>query len=153
MADVFISFIHEQQRVAEEVQKLLRSKLEKEVFMSADTWQVLAGEDWLARIRKELRSSHVVVLMLSPESVARPWINFEAGAAWLARKIIIPVCFGGLKLDALPKPYATFQAVELPDGASYLVQSIAHHVNVLVPPPLDEKDTQELRGALGGRAV
>ncbi|MBI2219061.1 MAG: toll/interleukin-1 receptor domain-containing protein [Candidatus Rokubacteria bacterium] len=83
MADVFISDIHEEQRVAQAVQALLKQHLQplvpNGVFLSADDWQVFAGEVWLERIRHELQEASVIVLMLSPESVTRPWINFEAG--------------------------------------------------------------------------
>src|SRR5436309_1278335 len=105
MADVFVSFIHEEQRVADAVQRFLRTHLQRDVFISANPWQVYAGEDWLQRIRQELEACRVVILMLSPASVGRPWINFEAGAAWLAGKVVIPVCFGGLRANGLPKPY------------------------------------------------
>lgn len=71
MADVFVSFIHEQQRVAGAVQQFLRTHLQRDVFISPNPWQVFPGEDWLQRIRVELQASRVVVLMLSPESVGR----------------------------------------------------------------------------------
>lgn len=80
-------------------------------------------------------------------------INFEAGAAWLAEKVVIPVCFGGLTLNALPKPYSNFQAVELPDGAYYLLASVAHNLQPkgLVPPPWRPggEEEREIREALG----
>jgi len=56
MADVFISFIHEERVVAQAVQRFLRAHLEREVFTSADPWQVFAGEDWLSRIREDIPS-------------------------------------------------------------------------------------------------
>lgn len=90
MADVFISFIHEEEKVAAAVQTLLEKKLSgNKIVLSSDRWQVHAGEIWLDRIRKELASARVVLLMLSAQSVLRPWVNFEAGAAWLAGKSII----------------------------------------------------------------
>ena len=106
MAQVFISFVHEEQAVAVAVQHLLEKRLGSEtVFLSADEWQIHAGEIWLDRIRQELDEARVVILMLSTRSVARPWVNFEAGAAWLTGKIVIPVCYGGLSPGTLPKPY------------------------------------------------
>lgn len=97
MARVFISFIHEEKDVATAVQKLIEKKLQGEkVFLSSDQWQVYAGEIWLDRIKDELNSAKVVVLLLSKMSVERPWVNFEAGAAWLSGKVIIPACYGGL---------------------------------------------------------
>ena len=126
MADVFISFIHEEQAIAQAVQAMLRSQLMRnfEVFMSGDESLVRAGENWLDRIAGELRDARVLILLLSPRSVVRPWVNFEAGAAWLAGKHVIPVCYGGLTQDALPKPYSDLQAVTLPEGAYYLVKSV-----------------------------
>jgi hypothetical protein len=135
MADVFISFIHEEVVAAQSVQRVLKELLSKDVFISADDWAVLAGEIWLDRITKELESSKVVVLMLSENSVKRPWINFEAGGAWLAKKPIIPACFNGLSRDKLPKPYSAIQALNLPEDLYYLVRSVSEHLGEMSPPP------------------
>lgn len=80
---IFISHIHEEQGLAEAVQEYIKQILatKVEVFRSSDRWTMLPGEPWIERIRKELRESAVVVAMLSAESVKRPWVNFEAGAA------------------------------------------------------------------------
>jgi TIR domain len=69
MADIFISFIHEEQVVAVAVQQLLRPFLgNRNVLLSADEWQIFAGEQWLDRIKAELQPAKVVVLLLSPRS-------------------------------------------------------------------------------------
>jgi hypothetical protein len=139
MADIFISFIHEDEKVAEGVKRFLNEKLriKSEVFLASDKWAIYAGEDWLKRIKEELTSAKVVVLLLSKASIGRPWVNFEAGAAWLADKAIIPVCFGDLLKDATPKPYSNIQALSLDDddGPYYLVTSIHHHLDSPIPPP------------------
>jgi hypothetical protein len=141
MAQVFISFIHEEQAVAVAVQRLLERRLGgAEVFLSADEWQVRAGEIWLERVQAELQPATVVILMLSSQSVGRPWVNFEAGAAWLAGKVIIPVCYGGLSPGTLPKPYSGIQAVNLRDGGYYLVRSVAYHLGRVAPPPADYEE-------------
>ena len=110
MAGIFISFIHEEVDIADGVRNFLRKKLGQgtKVFLSSDKWTVLAGEDWLKRVKDELTSAKIVVLMLSEISVQRPWVNFEAGAGWLYNKVLIPVCFGGLHKGAMPKPYSAF---------------------------------------------
>ena len=63
MADVFISHIHEQALIAAAVQRYLQDTLKREtnVFLSSDQWQVLAGEEWLAHIQRELQSATVVI--------------------------------------------------------------------------------------------
>jgi hypothetical protein len=92
--------------------------------------------------------------MLSKESVLRPWVNFEAGAAWLRNTPIIPVCFSGLRKEAMPKPYSSFQALSLDDedGPYYLVTSLYHYVkpNSICPPPFSPRDEAvvSLRSAL-----
>jgi len=145
MADVFISFIHEEQRVATAVQRLLERHFgRKKVFLSSDQWQVFAGEIWLDRLRAELSSAKIVLLMLSYRSVERPWVNFEAGAAWLSGKALIPVCFGGLTKGTLPKPYSGIQAIDIPDEAYYLLVSVAHYLNVMAPIPFHPTDDSEV---------
>jgi hypothetical protein len=144
MAEVFISFIHEQERVARAVQGLLRENLRQtpgmnavEVFMSSDEWQVLAGEVWFDRILRELNAARVLVALMSPQSVSRPWVNFEAGAAWAAGKPVVPICFGGIERDNLPRPYSALQAINLPDDGYYLFTSVARHLDrhAFVRPP------------------
>jgi len=137
MAHVFISFIHEEAEVATALKHLVQINVQgKDVFLSADQWQVFAGEIWLDRIRAELSEARVVILLMSPRSAVRPWVNFEAGAAWLAGKAVIPACFNGLTKSTLPKPYSGMQALDLPEESYYLVASVAYHLNVLVPPPV-----------------
>ncbi len=136
-ADIFISHIHDEEKVAKALQSFIESKFEKKlkVFLSSDHWQMSAGEVWLDRIREELTSAKVLVLMLSSRSVMRPWINFEAGAAWFAQTTIIPVCFGGLSKDHLPMPYADWHSLNLRDEAYWLLTAIAGHFPLFAPFP------------------
>ena len=136
MSSVFISFVHEDERVATALQQYLGSNFGvHDVFISSDQWKVYAGEDWLARIKAELQSARVVVLMLSRRSSRRPWVNFEAGAAWLSDKVIVPVCYGNMTVELLPRPYSSLQALRLPSDLYYLLTSIAHHLGVSAAPP------------------
>lgn len=137
MANIFISFIHEEAEYAELVQQFIARILGEEVkpFMSSDKVQVYAGEKWLDRIMGELAEAKVVLLMLSDESVKRPWVNFEAGAAWTRNINIIPICFGELYKEDLPKPYSSLQAVGLQHYGDdeYLAKSIAHYLGLPAP--------------------
>lgn len=142
---IFISYIHEEETVAKGVQKFLETLLpsQTDVFLSSDRWKIYAGEIWLDRIRRELGEAKVVILMLSSLSVERPWVNFEAGAAWLTEKAIIPVCFGGMDKGRLPKPYSSIQALNIVDESDYLVSSVCHHLGLKppappIPPPSDD---------------
>src|SRR6266404_393138 len=96
MARIFVSFVHEDDQIASAVRDLLQTELDlrEEVFLSSDKSQIYARDLWLQKIKEALSAAEIVILMLSKRSVARPWGNFEAGAAWLADKAIIPVCYG-----------------------------------------------------------
>jgi len=137
MANIFMSFIHEEESVAKLVNNYIRLILGSRIdtFMSSDDTAIYAGEDWMKKIFEELETAKVLVSMLSPTSVRRPWINFEAGAAWMRDTKVIPVCFGGLETAGLPKPYSSLQAVEIEtnQGAYYLFASIAHHLGIDPP--------------------
>lgn len=105
----FISFIHEDACVA----KLLAAVLSKnghEVFLSADEWTLYAGEIWLDRIKKALNEAEIVLALFSRRSVSRPWIHFEAGAAWLSGKLMIPVCVRAFNVEDLKIPYSGIQS-------------------------------------------
>jgi hypothetical protein len=67
-----------------------------QVFVSAETEDVGAGENWLQAVEAALQDSSIFLVLCSPTSISRPWINFEAGAAWILGTPIIPLCHAGL---------------------------------------------------------
>ena len=137
MGNIFVSFIHEEEFAAGLMRAFLHEVFSEkiDVFLSADQTTIYAGDDWMKRIVSELKSTKVLLSILSHESVQRPWINFEAGAAWMHDATVIPVCIRGLTIESLPKPYSSLQAVILDsaEAAHYLVSSIAHHLNLEIP--------------------
>jgi hypothetical protein len=137
MARVFISFVHEEVDYAQAVQSFITRMLGTDVtpFLSSDKLQIYAGEKWIDRIMDELKDALVVLLILSEESVKRPWVNFEAGAAWTRDIAIIPVCILGFTKEELPKPYSSLQAVDLRHFGDheYLVRSVAHYLGLPEP--------------------
>lgn len=56
-----------------------------------------------------LNLASVHVILCSPESVARPWIQFEAGAAQIRGIPIIPICHSGLTPAQLPVPLSEWK--------------------------------------------
>jgi hypothetical protein len=137
MAAIFISFVHEDEKVAAAVKLLIEEELElpDKVFLSGDKTMVYAGDRWRDRITVALKEAKLVVLMLSKRSVRRPWVNFEAGGAWLTDKTIIPCCYGNQQKDNLPHPYASIQALNLKGEAYFLLQSIYHQLGLTTAKP------------------
>ncbi len=57
----------------------------------------------------ELKTAKIVILMLSKKSVQRPWVNFEAGAAWTRDIVTIPICFKDLRKANFPNHIQAFR--------------------------------------------
>ena len=44
-----------------------------------------AGSKWLEEIDQALAAAVVLLVLCSPASLRRPWINFETGCGWIKR--------------------------------------------------------------------
>jgi hypothetical protein len=155
VATIFISFTNRDQVAARAMSRFLGQLAplfgeNVDTFHSSDRNVIFAGDDWMKRVFDELQPTKILISMLSPKSVKKPWINFEAGAAWLRGAKVIPVCFGGLTVGKLPKPYSNLQAVEIDNAPAcyYLAASIAHHLDKELPEwPANIKDPNDPSGA------
>jgi len=162
MASVFISFVHEDQKIADAIKYLIQEELEPDgpVFLSSDLGQVRPGEQWVDKIRTALESCEVLISLLSARSIKRPWINFEAGAAWIQKRPVIPVCFGKMSKASLPQPYSGMQAVALPGQEDGLLKAIAEYLGKHWYPrsepsvnPFTGKTSDEMLSMFTGRPV
>jgi hypothetical protein len=85
--DIFISYASADSALANE----LRSQIEAGGFTT-----FMAEKDipvsslWKQTIRDALRSSSQVLILLTPNSIDRPWVLLETGAAWALDKALIP---------------------------------------------------------------
>ena len=75
------------------------------VFVASKAGDIPAGEDWLAEIHDHLAVADAFLLLLTPRSVGRHWIWYEAGVAWHAKKERLPVVVG-LAPETLGYPIA-----------------------------------------------
>jgi hypothetical protein len=107
-----------------------------EIFESSDRLSIPAGSKWLTEVTSALKNADMHVILCSPESRLRPWIQFEAGAAHLRGIPIIPVCHSGLTSAQLPVPMSESEGLEAsdPDGLRALYQAIASALGSDVPP-------------------
>lgn len=90
------------------------------------------------KIKAALRESKVLICLLTSDSIRRPWVPFEAGAFWLLDKPVIPVCFGDMHKGAMPQPFASLQALELPGDLFTLLSTVHDYTkpSLLMPPPV-----------------
>lgn len=147
--DVFISHITEESDLAIcfkiWIEKLFLGNYS--VFVSSDKDSIPLGTKWLEGIDNSLSDCKVIILLCSPKSIKRPWINFEAGCGWIKKIPVIPICHSGLKLQSLPFPIGFLQGVDLSDDTMLerLLKSLSDKLGVKIPPLVHIEMQQELR--------
>jgi TIR domain len=106
-----------------------------DVFVSSDRTSIPVGSRWLSEVNTALSRASVHVILCSPESVARPWIQFEAGAAQIRGIPIIPICHSGLTPAQLPVPLSEWEGVNAASasGMQKFYDSIAKLLGSDVP--------------------
>jgi hypothetical protein len=116
---VFISHITEEKEIAQALKRLVESTFLNmiEVFVSSDPTSIKLGRKWLDEITHALKNCAVEIILASPESVKRPWINFEGGSGWVRDIPVIPLCHSGMIPSKLPAPLGTFQAATATEEA------------------------------------
>lgn len=112
---IFISHITEESKLAIELKNILKEGFLDmiDIFVSSDEENIGAGDKWLDEITTNLKSCAIELILCSPQSLKRPWINFEAGAGWIRGIPVIPLCHSGVSPDKLPKPLDMLQGVKL----------------------------------------
>lgn len=117
---IFISHIHENEAVAKKLKEYLLDLFPSEidVFISGDPDSIPAGQDWFRTIIDAINDCDYMIILCTPASIERKWIYFEAGAAAVLGRKIIPICFAGLNIGALPSPlsYVRSQAIDTEDS-------------------------------------
>ncbi|MGB7219279.1 MAG: TIR domain-containing protein [Vicinamibacterales bacterium] len=101
------------------------------VFVASKAGQIPTGADWLNEIHQNLSAADSYLLLLTPRSVERLWVWYEAGAAWKSGKPRLPVVAAGLARDQVPLPLGIAQALMLDksDGANQLFKDLGGHLD------------------------
>jgi hypothetical protein len=112
---VFVSHISEEKELAYLVKDFISNAFLGliEVFVSTDENSISLGQKWLENITNSLKECSIEIIICSPKSVKRPWINFEAGAGWIRDIPVIPLCHSGIHPDTLPMPLNLLQGANL----------------------------------------
>jgi hypothetical protein len=134
---VFVSHISKESALAQVLKEHLLAdfKGQLDVFVSSDRSSIGAGTKWLDEVDQALKDADLVVVMASPESVTRPWVNFEAGAVWLRGTRLIPACHSGMTPATLPNPLNLLQAIAFADatGLQKLYDAVAAMLGTAAP--------------------
>jgi hypothetical protein len=102
-------------------------------FVSSRAGDIGTDSAWLPSAQTALQHSDAYVILLSPNSVLRPWVSFEAGAAWFSGRTCVPVRVGGLTPEEVPLPLSGQQLYDLasPDEARAIFSSLG--LNLTAP--------------------
>ena len=121
MGKVFMSYYSDEGADAEDIARHLESVFRNEdfqVFMASRPESVRPGDVWQDKIIEALTDADVLLVLMTVNALARPWINFEIGVAWARNARILMFCNRGMTPVALPTPYNTLQAVDI-NGMSH----------------------------------
>ena len=118
---IFLSHVTSEAKLADIVERHVERDFIglARVFASSDQGSILAGSKWLDEVTSALKQADLHVVLASPDSVERKWINFEAGAAHLRGVPILPLCHSGLEPAQLPVPLSESQGLILSDAAGF----------------------------------
>lgn len=111
---IVISHIHEEEALAFALQNALTELFLGGVtfFVSPDRASVDGGDLWLHRIKEAILKSEIVIPLISPRSINRNWINFEAGAGWLSKRVV-PLCHSGMSKTDIPEPLHSLRLFDI----------------------------------------
>lgn len=133
---VFVSHVEEDAEVASKVKKWLEDNLLDgvEVFVSSDEG-LDPGDKWEERIIDKLQNCRTALVVCTQMSVRQPWINFEAGGAWVKGARVIPLCYHSQRKSTLPRPLSSLQALDLsePNDVMELLKIIAKEAGLRAP--------------------
>jgi hypothetical protein len=140
---IFISRIEKHKDIADKLKQFLIDKFPKNlsVFVANDPDNIPLYDDWFEDIKDGIKNCDRMIILCTPDSVVRPWINFEAGAATILGKKIGFICFGGQSPGSLPSPIINIrvQAIDCSDDTHFqkhfnkLIEIIANQIGISVP--------------------
>lgn len=131
--DIFISHASVDAPLASELKAALEAGLAYgeapgspvRCFCSSDPTDLPPGSIWSKEIQAALKSAALVLVIVSPASLHRPWVWFEIGTAWFDEgREVMPLCLGGIHPGDLPAPISERQALDI-SGADQLVNIVA----------------------------
>jgi TIR domain len=88
-----------------------------------DDRDINGGDDIPDEIRRQIKASKELLVLLTPQSVGRNWILFETGAAWgTSKKMRIVVVRYHVDVDPVPDMIRSKKSITLNDFDTYLAE-------------------------------
>ncbi|MCH7886757.1 MAG: toll/interleukin-1 receptor domain-containing protein [Candidatus Marinimicrobia bacterium] len=123
----FLSYSSEDKALAESIKTAIETEFSNgiKLFLYQDYENNKPGEEWWNNIKDALESSNIVFVLATPNSIKKPWINFEAGTASLRKiridgekdkeknVVLLPLCAKGLSKSEIGLPLSIVNALDL----------------------------------------
>jgi hypothetical protein len=88
-----------------------------------DDRDIRGGDDIPEEIRRQIKQSNEIVVILTPESVDRQWVTLEVGAAWgWSKKMRILMLMCHVSVDPIPDMIKNKKAIPLNAFEHYLIE-------------------------------
>jgi hypothetical protein len=141
---VFISHANEDTELAVHLKDLIEDSFIGSISAFVSSESISPGDDWRQRIRENLRQATDFIILLTPRSYNRPWVNFEAGAAYGRGTRFIPVCAKGLSISHVGPPLGDPQMliINCADNVRALIRSLARPYGYR--PKIDDSRVQSI---------
>lgn len=96
-----------------------------------DDRDIRGGDDIPEEIRRQIKQSKELVVLLTPESIERQWVTLEVGAAWgWSKRVRIIILMCHVSVDPIPDMIRNKKAIPLNDFDHYvgeLTQRVRGH--------------------------
>jgi hypothetical protein len=135
---VFLSHAAKDQDIAICLKKIIEQAIPgSDVFVSSDTEDLRPGDEWVKRIRENLREAKMLLLLASERGLARPWVWYETGSAWSREIRMIPCCLGKVRKNQLSAPFSSYQALNADETGDFrsLLTEIGRELKLAVQLP------------------
>ena len=72
------------------------------------------GKGWFAETEAAIRSARMLVLIMGPGALTRPWLSFESGSAWGRNIPLLILNHSGMTVDDMRgTPYENLQTIDM----------------------------------------
>jgi hypothetical protein len=119
---VFVSHATEDRWIARTIcEKLEHSDVGARAFR--DDRDIKGGDDIPDEIRRQIKKSKEMLLLLTPKSADRKWVQHEIGAAWMCRRGYRITCvLYHVEATRIPEMLKSKKAIPLNDLDEYLTE-------------------------------
>lgn len=119
---IFISHSTKDSWVAKQMASLLENRGAKSGLKTfLDAKDIEGGDPIPDTIRKNISDCSEFVVLLTADSISRPWVLIEIGAAWARKKRIVAI-IDKIAPSDMPQIIAPYKAIDLNNFDDYIAQ-------------------------------